>query len=434
MKRIIAYISLAILIVACDLSGNEYGRIDQNNDVPIPTPVTVTSVRPTHGGAVIKVSIPNDEYIKGVIATYERNGEEVNAKISRYVDSLTVEGFADQAEHVIHISSFNVNEEKSPSVDVRFTPLPASISTVKPVIYQTFGGVKIRISGNEAKTDLAVCLLRDENLEDVSKPVSEMRWVEVTTLFTASNNITLVRRGIEAEEAIFGVYLRDHWGNLSDTTWAVLHPMEETQLDKRLFKNAALKDDNWIAGSTTNQYYPIERLWDGSGTSAYTDGKYWFFASGESPLPMWLTIDLGVKARISRIATLPRIAYVIWQGAHPRDFEFWGSLDPTGQPQEGREHEFDDTWFCLGRFTQFKPSGYQEDGTVGTITAEDNDYFNAGNDFEMDPDLEPRANDPIRYLRVVIVDTFGSYELKLTSYSLQLGEVTPYGQVLETYR
>ena len=69
MKRIIAYISLAILIVACDLSGNEYGRIDQNNDVPIPTPVTVTSVRPTHGGAVIKVSIPNDEYIKGVIAT-----------------------------------------------------------------------------------------------------------------------------------------------------------------------------------------------------------------------------------------------------------------------------------------------------------------------------------------------------------------------------
>ena len=236
------------------------------------------------------------------------------------------------------------------------------------------------------------------------------------------------------KEAIFGVYLRDHWGNLSDTTWAVLHPMEETQLDKRLFKNAALKDDNWVAGSTTNQYYPIERLWDGSGTSAYTDSKYWFFASGESPLPMWLTIDLGVKARISRIATLPRIAYVIWQGAHPRDFEFWGSLDPTGQPQEGREHEFDDTWFCLGRFTQFKPSGYQEDGTVGTITAEDNDYFNAGNDFEMDPDLEPRANDPIRYLRVVIVDTFGSYELKLTSYSLQLGEVTPYGQVLETYR
>ena len=52
----------------------------------------------------------------------------------------------------------------------------------------------------------------------------------------------------------------------------------------------------------------------------------------------------------------------------------------------------------------------------------------------MDPDIEAHANDPLRYLRVVIVDTFGSYELKLNTYSLQFGEVTPYGQVLESYR
>jgi hypothetical protein len=444
MKKIIILFGVLCLLVACDLSGNEFGRLDQINNVPIPTPVTVTDVRPISGGAVIKVSIPDDENIKGIIATYERGGETVNAKISRYVDSLTVVGFADEEEHVVKVASFNVNEEQSEAVDVRFRPLPASITTVSGEIIQTFGGVKIRVKGNESRSDLAVCILRDTDLSDFGKPLSQMKWVEVTTLFTSSDNITLVRRGIEAEEAIFGIYFRDHWGNMSDTTCAVLHPLEEIQLEKNKFRNAAIADDNWVAGSTTNTYYPIERLWDGSGSSAYADGKYWFFATGDSPLPMWFTIDLGVKTRLSRIATLPRIAYVIWQGAHPRDFEFWGSLGhpeadgtyskPTGEIVPGNEHGFDDTWFLLGRFQQFKPSGYEPDGTVGTTTAEDNEYFNAGNDFEMDPDIEPHANDPLRYLRVVIVDTFGSYELKLNVYSLQLGEVTPYGQVIESYR
>ncbi|MBR1575919.1 MAG: DUF4959 domain-containing protein [Bacteroidales bacterium] len=434
MKKICILLGAAVLVAACDLSGNEFGRLDQTNNVPAPSPVTVTGVRPINGGAVIKVSIPDDENIKGIIATYERGGETVNAKVSRYVDSLTVVGFADQAEHVVQVASFNVNEEQSSSVAVRFTPLPAAITTVSAELAQTFGGLKVRVHGNESHADMAVCILRDANMDDYGKPVSQMRWVEVTTLFTSSNDITLVRRGIEAEEAIFGVYFRDHWGNMTDTTIAILHPLEEVQLEKTKFRNAALADDNWVAGSTTNTYYPIERLWDGSGSSAYADGKYWFFATGDSPLPMWFTIDLGVQARLSRIATLPRIGYVIWQGAHPRDFEFWGSLAPTGESVPANEHGFDDSWFLLGRFQQFKPSGYAEDGTVGTITAEDSDYFNAGNDFEMDPDIEAHANDPLRYLRVVIVDTFGSYELKLNTYSLQFGEVTPYGQVLESYR
>ncbi len=92
MKKIAILLSIA-LIVSCgkDLGG----RIDQRPDVPVPGPITVKEVRPTAGGAVIKVNIPDDEYLKGVVAVYERNGAEVNAKISRYVDSLTIEGFND---------------------------------------------------------------------------------------------------------------------------------------------------------------------------------------------------------------------------------------------------------------------------------------------------------------------------------------------------
>ena len=57
-------------------------------------------------------------------------------------------------------------------------------------------------------------------------------------------------------------------------------------------------------------------------------------------------------------------------------------------------------------------------------------YFNGGNDFELDPDTFPRCNDPVRYLRVVIANTFSTYQYHSNKGDVQFGEVTPYGQVV----
>ena len=430
MKRILLYIAASVLAVSCVYEGNEFGRVDLIDDsVPVPSPVTVTKVVSTTGGAKIWVSIPDDNNLKGVIATYERGGVTVNAKISRYVDSLAVEGFADTNPHTVKVASFNVNEVQSEAVEVTVTPLTPAIQTVHPTIRESFGGVKIWIEGNESKADLAVCLLRDEDVSDYSKPVSEIKWVEVTTLFTASNEINLTRRNLEPVEAVYGVYVRDRWGNISDTTKFLQTPLEEVQFPLSKFQYYNPGDDN--SYSTNTSYYPIQALWDGSGASSVGH----FYASGaDCPMPQWLTIDLGIRGKISRITTLPRIAYNIWTGGHPRDFEFWGSMNPTGLLNEENEHGFDDSWFLLGRFTQFKPSGYEADGSVGTVTVEDNTYFNAGNDFELDPDECPHAYDELRYLRVVFVSTFSTFELNAPVGQVQFGEVNPYGQILEYYR
>ena len=419
-------------VSSCDDGANEFGRIDQkDSSIPVPSPVRVTEVRGISGGAVIKVEIPDDDNIKGVIARYNRGGKVVTTKISRYVDSLVLVGFADTGEHTAEVASFNVNEVTSSPTAVKFTPLEPAIRLAKPTLIQAFGGVKIRITGNTPKADLTICLLRDKDLGDKDKDVSEMKWEEVTTLFTAAETITLARRGLDPVEAIYGVYLRDRWGNVSDTVSMVITPLEETMLDKSKFTNAAVPDDNCKGIST----YPITRLWDGSGSSAYDASYgYHFFASTDGPIPGWLTIDLGVKARLSRIATLPRIDYLIWSGAHPREFEFWGSMNPSGEYVEGNEHGFDDSWFCLGKFEQFKPSGYEADGSVGTVTPDDAQYFNAGNDFELDNEQYPHAYDELRYLRIVFANTFSTYDLGLTTGSVQFGEVTPYGQVQEVYR
>ena len=419
----------ALVLAACDSRLDDHLRLIPSDDsVPVPAALTVTSVTSTPGGAVIKVAYPDDENIRGAIATYTRNGVEVNAKVSRYVDSLIVEGFPDTDAHEVKLCTFNVNETLSEPKTVQINPLTPAIQTVKPTITETFGGVKILIEGNEAKADLAVCLLRDEDLSDASKPISQMKWVEVTTLFTGSNNIKLTRRNLDPVEALYAVYVRDHWGNISDTTMTTVTPIEENKLDHTNFKDAALPDDNCFTANAS--YYPVKALWDDSGVSSTGH----FFASDYAPRPCWLTIDLAQKAQLSRIHTLPRIDYTIWANAHPRDFEFWGwTLEeaPTGAITPSNVHGFQDGWVLLGTFTQYKPSGYEADGSVGTYTSEDREYFNSGNDFELDTEYWPHANDPVTYLRVVFVDNFSTYNTEATSMAVQIGEITPYGKVVE---
>ena len=427
------WVTAVMAVAACS---NELGsRVDQHANVGIPVPITVKSVRSIPGGAVIKVTIPDDPNLKGVVAVYNRGGEEVNTKISRYVDSLTVEGYADTQKHIVTLYSFNVNEERSSGVDVEIQPLTPAILSVKYDVIESFGGVKVHIMQNTSKSDLAICILRDADLGDAGKPLSKMKWVEVTTLFTASEDIFLSRRGIEPVPAIFGVYLRDHWGNVSDTTTAVLTPIVEAKLDTvkvngvlyYKYKNANLTDDNCeeLDGS-----HPITALWDGSGLS---QTPYYFASQPSVPSPTWLTIDLGHKARLSRITTLPRIGYVIFGGGAVRDYEFWGSLAPTGKSvaiTEDNPYGYDDTWFCLGKFTQAKPSGYLSNGLPGDVTSEDGLAFNAGNDFEFDPVQYPHCNDEVRYLRVVFAHTFTTFEYghNTSNRQVQTGEVTPFGQ------
>lgn len=428
MRLIIISAGVFLLIVSCNTGENAFGRIDPlDSSLPVPQKIEVVKVQNISGGAKMKVKIPDDKNIKGVVATYIRKGEEVKARVSRYVDSLKVEGYADTDEHIVKVASFNANGVESEPVDVVIRPMPSAVKLVKPEIMASAGGVKIRISGNSMKSALAVCILRDGDVANAEKPLKDIRWVEVTTLFTQSNS-TLTRRGIEPSPAIFGVYLRDRWGNISDTVKAVLTPLNEIAIPKAGFSYFNPGDDNCFSLSDENPSYPVKGLWDNSGHSSSPH----FLAIEKCPVPCWLTIDLGKTVEISRIATLPRQFYNVWKDKHPRDFEFWGSMKPSGKPGIG-EHGFDDSWFCLGKFTQYKPSGYNEDGTVGKLTTEDYEYFNKGNDFELDSDKFPHAFDQLRYLRIVFVNTFTTFELPdaTEAAGIQLGEITLYGQIVK---
>src|SRR3546814_11389344 len=70
-----------------------------------------------------------------------------------------------------------------------------------------------------------------------------------TTRFRSNTHYTNLRRGdfstrgLPSEETEFGVYIRDRWGNLSDTLLVTLKPLFEILLDRTQMRGVTLPTD-----------------------------------------------------------------------------------------------------------------------------------------------------------------------------------------------
>ena len=435
MKKILFSFSLLLISVITLMSCADGDRIDQKGGMGIPLEPTIVNVKSVPGGAVIKIAIPDDPNLKGVVATYERNGVTCESRISRYLDTLVVEGYADESEHEVSIRSFNADDAKSEAQIVKITPLEAPVKTAKFEAFESFGGIKIRITDNPTLAKLALVVQCDQNNADQDLAYSERKWKDVSTFFTESNSVVVSRRGLEAVPTVFAFHFRDDFGNVSETQLVKLTPKEEVALNKKLCKHYPVADDNFKNDA------------GGGGVAAVFDGVYngggkFFLAAKGNPIPTWLTIDLGQEASISRIATKPRWDYMPFQSGNVREWEFWGSdVDPVEDYKNNpakkddadyqSRHGFSRGWFMIAKGEQYKPSGYAPDGTVDGFTSEDRDYYLNSTEYECDNTnpLTPRAFDKIRYLRIVVVNTFESWQFKQTSGGWFIGEISPYGQI-----
>lgn len=435
MKKILFSFSLLLISVITLMSCADGDRIDQKGGMGIPQEPTIVGVKSVPGGAVIKIAIPDDPNLKGVVATYERNGATCESRISRYLDTLVVEGYADESEHEVSIRSFNADDAKSEAQIVKITPLEAPVKTAKFEAFESFGGIKIRITDNPTLAKLALVVQCDQNNADQDLAYSERKWKDVSTFFTESSSVVVSRRGLEAVPTVFAFHFRDDFGNVSETQLIKLTPKEEVALNKKLCKHYPVADDNFKNDT------------GGGGVDALFDGVYngngkFFLAAKGNPIPTWLTIDLGQEASISRIATKPRWDYMPFQSGNVREWEFWGTdVDPVEDYKNNpankddadyqSRHGFSRGWFMIAKGEQYKPSGYAPDGTVDGWTSEDRDYYLNSTEYECDNTnpLTPRAFDKIRYLRIVVVNTFESWQYKQTSGGWFIGEISPYGQI-----
>lgn len=438
MKKLLLSFSILLLSAMAISSCSDGDRIDQRGGLPLPQQPKIVDVKSVPGGAVLKFQIPDDPYIKGIVATYERNGAMVESRISRYLDTLMVEGYADLQEHPVEVRSFNADDEKSEAQTVKITPLEAPVNTASFEFFEAFGGFKVKIKNNPTKATLALVVQADTLNADQDLTYEQRKWKDVSTLFMSSDSVMLTRRNMSAVPTVLSAYLRDSYGNTSERQLIKITPKAEIELDKSKFKYYPVADDNFVNDPNGGG---VTALWDKATTGT---GRFFVAAKG-CPIPTWLTIDLGVGAEgtvLSRIKTYPRSDYDVFQGGNIRQWEFWGIYDDPKEdltknpcaktdPDYQQRHGFSRGWVMLTKGEQYKPSGYAPDGTVDGWTPEDREYYLYNTEYEVDNtnELTPNAYDKIRYLRLVVINTFATYQYPATSGAWFIGEITPWGQV-----
>ncbi|AXY73951.1 DUF4959 domain-containing protein [Paraflavitalea soli] len=388
MNRInISLIILCLLVLAC--KKEEHRSLYGEGNTP--GPITSTAVKNLPGAAEITYTLPQDNSILYVKAEYEHQaGVKREVKTSYYTNQLTVDGFGDTLEHAIQLYVVNRSEQQSAPVTVKVKPLtPPVVAVFRSLLAsEDFGGLRVSYT-NDAKADVAIYTLAAN-----SKGTMEEVNVQYTTLPLG----TYTMRGFDSTARRFSFYVKDRFGNISDTLTKTYKPLYEKALDKTLFRKVALPTDvgdDWGL--------PMENLWNGSYL-----GFWDMFHTQTKPFPMWFTFDMGIKVKLSRITLWQRQTPVTdwaYNANNPKKFEIWGTNTPD--PDGGWTN-----WTKLVEHTIVKPSGLP----LGQLSQDD--VAAAAKGEEMTVPLDKTS---VRYLRVKVIETF-------TNSATNIAEMSIWGQ------
>lgn len=373
--RSIKHIALAVMglwLAACkeDLDF----KTPSGGDGSVPQVVSNINVENLAGKARITYKLPNDKNLLYVKAVYKlSNGTMGETKSSYYKDTLTVEGFADTTEHEVSLYSVSRSEVLSSPVVIKVKPLEAPFKKVFKTIavLNAFGGYNLSAL-NPTRDNVAIIVMR-------RNAFNQFEVDNFKSVYTRTDEILSKIRGLDTTNQEFAIYVKDKWGNSSDTLYQNVKPIYEAKLDPTRFRGYVLPGD---APQVTNGAR-LEYAWDGllgwpfvSFTAQVTGG----------PEPHMITFDTGVSAKISRIWIRPfpegtRFYYL----STMRRFEIYGSSSPS------LNGALDASWTLMGTYEVKKPSGLP----YGNDNAEDQATAAAGFSWEVD------LNAPkVRYIRI----------------------------------
>lgn len=388
MKRYCFILTLVLGFLAC--GKDERGQYALNN-IP-PGAITSPQVQNIAGGAIISYTIPNDEDLLYVKAVYTlNNGTVMEQKASVYESSLKVTGMGRSREQTVQLIACDRSKNESAPVEVKIHPMDAPI-------YSIMESVKIR-------NDFGGILLNWENPDEAEVVLTVLTPNELNKLTAIENFYTKAKtgkgnlRGYPPVERVFGIVLRDRWGNHTDTLTGTYLPILEERLDKKKFAK-------WNPPGIPYQElggWPISRMWD---NLLGNPGFSWPLTA---TLPGSFTVDLGQTAKLSRFKVFQRATTEqLYTGGNVKKFQVWGSSHPNVNDDFA-------TWVKLGDYHSYKPSGLP----LGQYSAEDMAYAGvAGEDYNVGLDAPP-----VRYLRFVIEETWGG------SRAMQIMELDFFGDI-----
>ncbi|MDR2472461.1 MAG: DUF4959 domain-containing protein [Tannerella sp.] len=396
---------LAVILPFALISCNEetHSPLDEGSRVPLQVINPVSE--PLPGAVKIKYQLPNDKSLLYVRARSEiRPGVFREEKSSYYTSEITLDGFGDTDEHTVYLYSVGRNEVESSAVAVKARPDTPPIfpvyQSIQETIQETFGGIKFGIKNpTEASVRIYV-----NTVDSLGEPFL----ADIIYTSAAEDNFSV--RGYEAEPRYFSVYVQDRWGNTSDVYENTFNPWIEKRLNKLKWTGIELPGD---MTNNIQQGRVVARLWD----EGVTDNTMYQTMSGIKPLPHTLTIDLGVKAVLSRIVVNGRASTndnFLYNAGAPKQWDIYGSEDPNP------DGSFDD-WYLLNETPceSFKPSAlplgqHSDDDYQRQLNGEEYEFSNLT---------------PVRYIRMSINQVWGG--AGTTFFNMQ--EITLYGTVLEDY-
>lgn len=345
MKRYIFLLFAACGLFACK---DEVMKPKFDDSTP-PENVTKITEQPIPGGSKLTYVLPSSSNLLYVLAEVTtKQGVVRQFKASYYTNTLQIEGLGDTSAYEVKLYSVNKSEVRSTPVSVIIHPLEPPFTDVFKsfVMVADFGGVNLKFK-NPTGSELEIGFCGPDSVQKTLALLD--------TYFSAAKEGNHTFRGLPAVKARFGVFIRDKWGNTSDTVFKELTPLFEKMLDKTKFREIKFPGDGPVYTTEWNIAYPF--IWDGRYSSTFNspydgNGNNWLNLSTNGPTdgrPIHITIDLGQTVHISRFR-LNHYYRFINKGL--RKYELWGSNNP---PADGSWNN----WTKILYYEQEKPSGLQ---------------------------------------------------------------------------
>lgn len=347
----------------------------------VPSQISNPEVISLPGKVKIKYKVPADENLLYVKAEYQlKSGKLYETKSSIYTDTITIEGFADTLEHDVKLYSVSKSEVLSAPITVKVRALEAPfIKVFKSLnIKNAFGGYNLQAL-NTAEDNIAILVMRRNEFKEFE--VNNFESVR-----TRVEEIISKIRGLDTVNQELAIFVKDKWGNSSDTLYTTIKPIFEQQFPPQNFRGFQLPGD---APQVTNGAR-LEYAWDDRLGWPWTSFTHQI---NGGPNPHMITFDMGVKGKISRVYIRPYPEGSRWYYLTTmKHFEIYGSENPSANGN------LDNSWVLLGRFENKKPSGLP----YGNDSADDQAIASAGFNYEIEVD-KPE----VRYIRVRCLENFG---------------------------
>ena len=401
MKKIFLVLSIIMTFFAC--SEEDLVKPFGPDDTVPPAPVSNVTYTPIPGGAIFKYTLPTDKDLAYVKAIYYVNGIQKDAVASQYERELLLEGLPDNNEYEVALYAIDKRENYSEPTNIKIIPdeSPVKVMRESLICKADFGGFRIQYK-NPSKAELSIYLQQKDSVSD------RMLFYQARVFTQAEGEYQIV--GLPNKTNKFEVFVRDRFGNTSESLIFEDRPWREEYLDKKLFKYVGKPQvydkDDWFSwmGRPENFWDDIVGAWNFAQTA------------GNGSFPHYFCIDLGTTVPIGRILFQQRLGdSEIFNANCIKHFDVYG-IDKL--PAKVNNDDPLENWIKLNAetFEVKRPSG-RKPGEP--LTSEDHEAAEKGIMFTIDT---PFPRPEIRYIRFKFIDNFTGTDMAL------LGELSFWAQ------